>query len=92
MDEKKKRVNGIIVPSCLAVFLIMSFIGYGELKNKVKTNEESIKKVEETPVKVAVIEEKVINLEENFDEFRTEQKAVNIKVQDTLEEILRAVK
>jgi hypothetical protein len=86
-----KVFNGKTIPfMAIAGFLI----GYGVLQAQVQGNKAAISKVEETPIKVAVIQtdlsyikEDVLELKDDFGEFRLEQRTISNKIDKLLEKI-----
>ena len=94
------KVNGKVVIPVFVVFgLVSGLIAYGELRNKVKTNEASIKKIEKAPLKISNIEievkhinQKLIEHKEDIDEVKVEQKAMRKEMDIGFEKILDAIK
>lgn len=93
MTAKKvfQALNGKKIPIALVSFVIVSSIGYGELKNKVANQGENIRNLKPIIAQVATIEEKVENIDENFKDFRAEQRKVNGRTDIQLEKILEVV-
>lgn len=84
-------LNGKKIPIALVSFIIATSVGYGELKNKVSNQGEEIKDLKPITAQVARIEENVENIDENFKDFRNEQRIFNRDIDNKLGEILEAV-
>ena len=95
MKKVLDSINGKKLPITAIIMVVGSFF---TLQAQVKTNVKNIDKLEDAPTKIAVVQEKVNNIERNIDDFKLEQRAVNVEQQavnirheDKLDKILEAV-
>ena len=84
-----KKANGKKLPITALLGVAITF---GALQSQVIGNKDDIKVLKPNTVEIAKVEERVKGLDKNFTEFKTEQRAYNIRVDDKLDKILSAVK
>jgi len=84
-------LNGKKTPIALILTILGGGIGYGELKSTVKNHTKEIDVLKPMVIQVARIEQNVKGIDENFIDFRTEQRKDNGKKDKKLEDIYRAI-
>ena len=90
-DERRKNGGVKLSPRdwyTLLTVIILATLWLGRLQWVATAQGDKIKKVEATPLKVAVIKEKLDNLNNNFEEFKTDQKEDNREMNGKLDRIL----
>ena len=85
-------LNGKKIPITLFVFILLTAVGYGEIKQKVATNSEILIELKETPIQMARVEEQVIAIDENVEKLEIRQEKRFDKLEAQLSKIYRAVR
>ncbi len=89
MNKILQKLNGKKIPISLVILAMSSGATWGVTNYKVDKHEEMLKPM---PAQIAVIEQRVQNIDENFREFKEDQKKANIRQEDKMERIWQAVK
>lgn len=86
-DDNKKKASQVSIPVFMVGILVISLIGYGEVKGRTLNNEKNISDLKQTPIKIAGLETEVKNLSKSIGtvsgdmkEFMKEQRGMNIQI------------
>ena len=81
-------LNGKKLPISI---IVAGTIAVATLQAQVTNHSNEIEKLRPTTTQVARVEDQIKGLEKNFVDFRDEQRKVNIRQEDKLDAIIRAV-
>ena len=77
--------NDLKIPAALIVVFLM---GYGALQAQVGNNGHCINKLQETPIQIAKLEQKVEDMDKSLTEFKGETKQEFVNVENKLDKIV----